>query len=94
VRTCLLVFINDISSPLKSESTIPAVISTLLALVRANASQNPVRFLSLMGVAVAVLVRLKHVPTPPSERLSKELQVRGQMHFFSLNHFLILYISG
>ncbi|KAF5354845.1 hypothetical protein D9756_005584 [Leucocoprinus leucothites] len=58
-----------------SGSTISAVISNLVALVKSNASQNPIRFLSLIGVAVAVLVRLKHVPTPVNERLPKELQV-------------------
>lgn len=59
----------------QSGSTIPVVISTLLALVKANASQNPIRFFTLVGVAVAVLVRQKHVPTSPEDRLSKELQV-------------------
>lgn len=32
-------------------------------------------------MAVAVLVRLKHVSTPPNERLSKELQVSSMMTF-------------
>lgn len=43
--------------------------------MKSNASQNPIRFFTLVGVAVAVLVRLKHVPTPPNERLPKDLQV-------------------
>lgn len=63
----------------QSGSTIPVVISTLLALVKANASQNPIRFFTLVGVGVAVLVRQKHVPTSPEDRLPKELQVSLSM---------------
>jgi len=59
----------------QSESVIPVVISSLVALVRSDAPQNPIHFISLIGVAVAVLVRLKHTTTPANERLPKELQV-------------------
>ncbi|KXN82440.1 Translational activator gcn1 [Leucoagaricus sp. SymC.cos] len=61
-------------SKLQSGSSLPAVISTLLALVKANASQNPIRFVPLIGVAIAVLARLKHISTPPQERLPSKLQ--------------------
>jgi len=59
----------------QSESAIPVVISSLVALVRSDLPQNPIHFISLIGVAVAVLVRLKHTTTPANERLPKELQV-------------------
>jgi len=59
----------------QSESAILVVISSLVALVRSDATQNPIHFISLIGVAVAVLVRLKHMTAPANERLPKELQV-------------------
>jgi len=59
----------------QSDSTIPVVILNLVALVKSDASQNPIHFISLIGVAVAVLARLKHMTAPANERLPKELQV-------------------
>jgi len=60
---------------MQSDSAILTVISNLVALVKSNASQNPIRFIPLIGVTVAVLVRLKYVTVPSDERLPKELQV-------------------
>jgi len=59
----------------QSDSDIPVVISNLVALVRSDASQNPIHFISLIGVAVAVLVRQKRMTAPANERLPQELQV-------------------
>lgn len=52
---------------------VPIVISTLLDL--SKQSQSPVRMFSLLGVAVSVLIRLKHTDVEPSARLSQDLKV-------------------
>ena len=51
---------------------IPSVISTLLALTKS--SQTPLKFVTLIGVSVAVLIRLKHTPEPPISRLPTDLK--------------------
>ncbi|KAG5642517.1 hypothetical protein DXG03_002618 [Asterophora parasitica] len=48
------------------------VISTLLAI--SKSSQSPFRMISLLGVAISVLIRLKSVDTPSSARLPEELK--------------------
>ncbi|KAG6810659.1 hypothetical protein H0H92_010871 [Tricholoma furcatifolium] len=51
---------------------IPTVVTTLLAI--AKTSQSPLRMMSLLGVCVDVLVRLKNVDTDISSRLPQELK--------------------
>ncbi|KIK62847.1 hypothetical protein GYMLUDRAFT_242480 [Collybiopsis luxurians FD-317 M1] len=53
---------------------VPILISTLLELSSGKNSQNPLKYVQLIGVAVAVVVRLKNVKEAPSERISKELK--------------------
>lgn len=55
-----------------SPTNIPSVISTLLAL--AKTSQSPLRFTSLLGVSVDVLIRLKTTDEPPESRLPVDLK--------------------
>lgn len=51
---------------------IPPAILTLLALTKA--SQTPLKFVTLLGVSIAVLIRLKHTPEPPVSRLPGDLK--------------------
>jgi len=57
----------------QSPATLPHVINTALNLLKA--SGTPTRFVPFLGISVDVLIRLKNVDTPPSERLSQELKV-------------------
>ncbi|KAF9479098.1 ARM repeat-containing protein [Pholiota conissans] len=51
---------------------VPDVIETLLSITKTHPS--PSRMVELLGVAVSVLIRLKHVPEEPVERLPQELK--------------------
>ncbi|KAF5388937.1 hypothetical protein D9757_005117 [Collybiopsis confluens] len=66
-----------------SGDKIPTLVTNLVELVTSKNSQNPLKFIQLIGVAVAVLVRLKNVKEAPSDRISEVLK----------SQILSLYIS-
>ena len=57
----------------------PALISTLLA--EAKSSQAPLRLVSLLGVAVDVMIRLKTVKDEPPARLTPDLKVCSRIRY-------------
>ncbi|GLB43526.1 putative ARM repeat-containing protein [Lyophyllum shimeji] len=68
---------------------LPTLISTLVAI--SKASQFPLRMVPLLGAAIGVLVRLKHVDVEPASRLPQDL--KDEIIAFYTSNVLMLKVA-